>query len=91
MYVSLRIGTQSGVGFEAELSGEKGASTTVKFVISVGGETYTYCDEELYSDGDTASFTLNNSYRDITKEKYTVKVYDGDGKLIGNRTGVPGE
>ena len=88
-YVSLRIGTQTGVSFKAKLSGGDGTSTKVKFVIKVQGQTFDYCDDKLYSAGSEASCQLSNALQDITKWTYTVYVYDGNGAKIGTFTGVP--
>jgi len=87
--VSLRIGSMTGVSFDAKLSGGDGTSTKVKFVIKVDGQTFNYCDDKKYKEGDTPSCQLTNSMQDITKKKYTVKVYDGKGKLIGSASGKP--
>ena len=87
--VSLRIGTQTGVSFEAKLSGGDGGSTTIKFVVRTNGQTFNYCDDELYSAGDEASCQLSNAMQDITKWNYTVQVYDGNGNKIGTFTGTP--
>ena len=89
IYVSLRLGSQTGVGFDANLQGGDGTSTKIKFVISSSGETHTYCDEQLYSAGNTASCQLSSPFIDLTKESYTVRVYDGNGNLIATKTGVP--
>ena len=89
IWVSLRLGTQTGVSFDAKLSGGDGGSTKVKFVIYVDGQRMEYCDEKLYSAGDTASCQLSNSMQDITKKTFTVNVYDSNGASIGTITGVP--
>ena len=87
--VSLRLGTMTGVSFDAALSGGDGTSTKVKFVVKVDGQTFKYCDDKKYKAGDTPSCQLSNSTQDITKKKYTVKVYDGKGNLIGSASGKP--
>ncbi|MBR5473880.1 MAG: hypothetical protein IKU83_00570, partial [Lachnospiraceae bacterium] len=87
-YVSLRIGMQTGVSFEAALSGGDGTSTKVKFVAKVNGQTHTYCDNKLYAAGDKPSCQFSGM-TDVTKWKYNVTVYDGDGNKIGSFSGVP--
>ena len=89
IWVSLRLGTQTGVSFEAKLSGGDGGSTKVKFVIYVDGQRLEYCDDKLYSAGDSASCQLSNALQDITKKTYAVTVYDSSGAKIGTITGVP--
>ena len=89
IWVSLRLGTQTGVSFEARLSGGDGGSTKVKFVIYVDGQRLEYCDDKLYSAGDSASCQLSNALQDITKKTYAVTVYDSSGAKIGTITGVP--
>lgn len=88
IYVSLRLGMQTGVGFNAKLSGGDGNSTKIKFVISYDGETESYCDESFYKEGDTPS-CQRTAIGDITQTNYTVKVYDGSGNLIGQASGLP--
>lgn len=89
IWVSLRLGTQTGVSFEAKLSGGDGGSTKVKFVVYVDGQRFEYCDDKLYSAGDSASCQLSNALQDITKKTYAVTVYDSSGAKIGTITGVP--
>lgn len=87
--VSLRMGSMTGVSFPTKLSGGDGTSTKVKFVVKVDGQTYNYCDDKTYKAGEEASCQLSHSSMDITKKKYTVKVYDGKGNLIGSASGKP--
>ncbi len=87
--VSLRVGTMTGVGFYAKLSGGDGTSTKVKFVLTVQGQTYNYCDDKLYKAGDEASCQFSHNSQDVTGFYYTVKAYDGSGKLIGSASGIP--
>lgn len=89
IWVSLRLGTQTGVSFDATLSGGDGTSTKVKFVVYVDGQTLEYCDEKTYSAGETASCQLSNSYKDITALTYTVDVFSSDGVCMGTITSVP--
>ncbi len=89
--VSLRMGTMTGVSFNADLSGGDGTSTKVKFVVKMGGQTFKYCDDKKYKAGDEPSCQLSHSSMDITKKTYSVKVYDGKGNLIGSASGKPTE
>ena len=87
---SLRMGTQTGVSYYAELSGgDVGASTTLKFVAKLNGETVTYCDDEQYSAGDEATCQISSAMVDVIKMKHTVYVYDSNGNQIGYFSGLP--
>jgi TolA-binding protein len=90
IYVSLRVGMQTGVGFAANLIGGDSDGTTVKFVVYTEGETYTYCDEEVYYAGSSVSCQIT-SLSDITNDYFTVKMYDEDGYLIAEKSGYPEE
>ena len=87
--VAFKMGSNTGVNVYAKLSGGDGGSTKVKFVTQVSGQTLTFCDDELYKAGSEASSCVSNYMRDITGLTYTVKVYDGNGNLIGTFKGVP--
>ena len=87
--VTLVLGSQTGVGFYAKLSGGDGSGTKVKFVTTVDGETSSYCDDKLYFAGDTAECGMSSMFFDLTKEYYVIKVYDGKGNLIGSFSGKP--
>ncbi len=89
VYVSLRIGTQTGVSFKATLSGGDGTSTKVRFVVYVNGQTFDYCDDKKYAAGEEASCQLSNALQDITGWHYTVSAYDENGNKIGTFSGVP--
>lgn len=89
--VSLRLGVQTGVSFSAKLSGGDGGTTKIKFVISSKDYNDSYCDNQAYSAGDTASCGISSAFVDVTKNHYTVKVYDENGNLIGAASGIPKE
>ena len=84
----MSFGIQSSVDFAAALRGGDGGSTKIKFVISYNGTTDSFSDEKLYSVSQTVSCNLSG-LGDFTKNYYTVKVYDGNGNLIGQASGRP--
>ncbi len=81
---------QTVIGFDVKLLGCDGGSTKIKFVITSNGSTDSFCDDELYSSGSTAS-CQQTAIGDITENKYTVKVYDSKGNLIRQASGYPKE
>lgn len=87
--VAFRMGTNTGVNFYVKLRGGDGGGTKVKFVLQVNGETHTFCDDQLYKAGSEASSCYSSYMADVTRWNYTVKVYDGNGNLIGTFNGVP--
>ncbi len=46
-------------------------------------------NEKQYKAGDKVSGQVTNNIIDITKKTYTFEVYDQNGNLIVNDTGVP--
>lgn len=90
--ISYIIGSMQGLGITAKLyGGPDGASTSVTFVIidPATGQSKTYTPDETYSRNEEIYCTLSSSGGEgIIGNACTVQVYDGDGNMIGSKSGT---